>query len=89
MAQNEEQKNIPDSFKVVKTILHQGSLMPLAPIIQPIMWSYGDALHLYPHPDILVLADECEEYHYHVPVNGHKTTFHDAQVKLGNEDHAD
>jgi hypothetical protein len=50
------------------------------------MWSYGDALHMYPHPDFLVLADECEEYHYHIPVNGHKTTFHDAEKKIGNED---
>ena len=71
---------------MAKTILHQGSLLPLATIFQPIMWSYGDALHLYPHPDFLVLSDECEEYHYHIPVNGHKTTFHDAEQKIGNED---
>ena len=50
------------------------------------MWSYGDALHLYPHPDFLVLADECEDYYYQIPVNGHKTTFHDAGQKMGNED---
>ena len=59
--------------------------MPLAPIIQPIMWSYGDALHLTPHPDFLVLADECDDYTYTIPVNGHKTTYHDVS-KLGNED---
>ena len=73
---------------MAKTILHQGSLLPLATIVQPILWSYGDALHLYPHPDFLVLSDECEEYHYHIPVNGHKTTFHDADQKMGNEDQA-
>ena len=62
--------------------------MPLAPIVQPVMWSFGDAMHLYPHPDILVLADECEDYFYHIPVNGHETTFHDAQKKMGTEDKA-
>ena len=83
---SEEPKfDIPDTFRIAKTILHQGSLMPLAPIVQPIMWAYGDALHLYPHPDFLVLADECEDYHYHIPVNGHKTSYHDVS-KLGNED---
>ena len=54
----------PDSFKLAKTILHQGSLMPLAPILQPVMWSYGDCLHLHPHPDFLILADECEDFFY-------------------------
>jgi hypothetical protein len=52
--------------------------------VQPVLWSFGDSLSLYPHPDILILADECDEYHFNVPVNGHKTTFHDV-VKLGNE----
>lgn len=49
------------------------------------MWSYGDSLHLYPHPDFLVMADECEDYVYQIPVNGHKTTYHDI-TKLGNEE---
>lgn len=43
----------------------------MAPIIQPILWSYGDAMHLHPHPDYLILADECSEYNYEVPVNDH------------------
>ena len=80
-----ENTTAPDSFKVAKTILHQGSLMPLAPIVQPVLWPYGDTLHVYPHPDFLVLADECDDYHYTIPVNGHKTTFHDTTT-LGNED---
>ena len=42
-------------------------------------------MHLYPHPDFLIIADECDDYHYQVPVNGHKSTFHD-RVQLGNED---
>lgn len=75
----------PDSFRVAKTILHQGSLMPLATIVQPILWPYGDCLHLYPHPDFIVIADECDDYYYKVPVNGHKSTFHDV-TQLGNED---
>lgn len=77
--------NVPDSFKLAKTVLHQGSLMPLSPIVQPVLWPYGDCLHLYPHPDYLVLADECDDYYYTIPVNGHKTTHHDV-TKLGNED---
>jgi hypothetical protein len=28
-----EQIDTPDSFKVAKTVLHQGSLLPLAPIV--------------------------------------------------------
>ena len=63
--------------------------MPLASIVQPIMWSYGDCLHCYPHPDILVLADECEDYSYNVPVNGHKTTFEQTQSNLGTDKSSD
>lgn len=80
-----ENSNAPDTFKVAKTVLHQGTLMPLAPIVQPVLWPYGDTLHLYPHPDFLILADECEDYQYTIPVNGHKSTFHDTNT-LGNED---
>ena len=80
---------MPDTFKVAKTVLHQGSLMPLSNIVQPVMWSFADCLHLYPHPDMIVLADECvEDYHYKVPVNGHKSTFHDISF-IGNEDNSD
>ena len=82
--QDESVESVPDTFRVVKTILHQGSLMPIASINQPLIWSHADSLHLYPHPDFLVLADECEDYHYTVPVNGHKSTFHDVK-KIGNE----
>lgn len=49
------------------------------------MWPYGDCLHLYPHPDYLILADECDDFFYQIPVNGHKSTYHDVS-KLGNED---
>ena len=49
----------PDSRNIVNTVLKQASLMPLSPIIQPLLWSHADSLHLLPEPDILVLADEC------------------------------
>ena len=49
------------------------------------LWSYADSLHLHPHPDFLVLADEGKDYHYEVPVNGHQTSYQ-ADQKLGNED---
>lgn len=45
-------------------------------------------MHLYPHPDFLVIADECDDFCYQLPVNGHKSTFHDT-VKMGNEDNHD
>ena len=29
------------------------------------MWAYAmDTLSLTPHPDFLILADECSDYHY-------------------------
>ena len=30
-----------------------------------------DALNLVPHPDYLILADDCAEYHHEIQVNGH------------------
>ena len=30
-------------------------------------------MHLHPHPDFLILADECSEYYYEVPVNDFDT----------------
>lgn len=34
------------------------------------------------------MADECEDFFYQIPVNGHKTTYHDV-AKMGNEDQQD
>lgn len=52
----------PDSYKVAKTVLKQGFLLPLPQIVQPILWSYGvDTLSLSPEPDFLVLADDAED----------------------------
>ncbi len=32
--------------------------------MQPIIWSYNDSLSLTPHPDYLIIADECEDFSY-------------------------
>jgi hypothetical protein len=62
------QENYPtkdDSYKVAKTILRQGHLLPLPQIIQPVMWAYAtDVLNLTPSPDFLILADECQDYYH-------------------------
>jgi hypothetical protein len=51
---------VEDGYKVAKTILMQGMLMPLPQIVQPLIWSCAlDCLNLTPEPDFLVLADEC------------------------------
>ena len=42
--------------------------MPLSPVVQPVMWSHSDVLHLHPEPDYLVLADEFESYDLKVPI---------------------
>ena len=34
------------------------------------MWSYAmDCMNLTPEPDFLVLADECQDYHYQLPIS--------------------
>ncbi len=60
--------NTEDSYKIAKTLLHQGTLMPMPAIVQPIMWSYADALTLVPHPDYLILADEIQEYNHELQI---------------------
>jgi len=33
------------------------------------MWSYAmDCMNLTPEPDYLVLADECQDYYYQIPL---------------------
>ena len=32
------------------------------------MWSFGDSLNLVPHPDYLILADDCWDYYHKIPV---------------------
>jgi hypothetical protein len=44
--------------------------MPLPQVTQPVIWDYAvDAFNLTPHPDFLVLADECNDYHHKIPVD--------------------
>ena len=60
-----ETKEVTDTYRVAKTILHQGFLIPLPQIVQPVMWAYAmDTLSILPQPDFLVLADECGDYHH-------------------------
>lgn len=43
--------------KLVKTILDQGYLSPFHLSTRPILWDWASALHLYPLPTAMVLAD--------------------------------
>ncbi|KAL5890124.1 DNA-directed DNA polymerase epsilon, subunit B [Pyricularia oryzae] len=43
--------------KLVKTILDQGYLAPFRTAVRPVHWDHASALHLYPLPTALVLAD--------------------------------
>lgn len=62
--------SVPASYKVAKTILHQGFLTPLPQIVQPVAWAYAmDTLSIMPQPDFLILADECVDYHHSFDLN--------------------
>ena len=44
--------------------------MPLAQIIQPVLWSFAvDCLNITPEPDFLVLADEYDDYHHEINID--------------------
>lgn len=48
--------------------------MPLASIVQPVMWSYAaESLNLVPHPDYLILADDCADYYHKIPIDASPT----------------
>ncbi|EEP80833.1 predicted protein [Uncinocarpus reesii 1704] len=49
--------NISVSHKLVKSLLDQGHLSPFPTTVRPVMWDYATALHLYPLPTTLILAD--------------------------------
>ena len=58
-------EEVPETLKIARTILHQGCLVPLPQIVQPVLWAFAkDVLNLVPHPDFLVLADDCSDYHH-------------------------
>ncbi|KAL4578900.1 hypothetical protein LXL04_015031 [Taraxacum kok-saghyz] len=46
---------------LVATITHQSHLCPLPLTVQPIIWNYDHALHLYPTPHTIVLGDRSEQ----------------------------
>lgn len=50
------------SQQVVKTLIDQGTVSPLPVHVSPVYWEYDHALHLYPTPDVLVLADKFDAY---------------------------
>ena len=65
LGQNPDHQPVADTYKVSNTILKQGFLLPLPQIVQPVLWNYAvDCLNLTPEPDILVLADECQDFHH-------------------------
>lgn len=61
---NEEENNvkIPIEVHLSTSIIDQAHLSPLPAGIQPIYWSYDNALRLYPPPHNLIMADQCLPY---------------------------
>jgi len=49
---------------LVKTLLDQSHLCPLPLRVNPVYWQYDHALRLYPLPDVVVLADFYDQYHW-------------------------
>jgi hypothetical protein len=41
LANHPEITKVEDSYRLAKTILRQGSLLPLPQIVQPVMWAYA------------------------------------------------
>ncbi|KAL0269277.1 UNVERIFIED_CONTAM: hypothetical protein PYX00_007072 [Menopon gallinae] len=42
----------------VKTIISQGTLVPLSPNVCPVYWNFSHCLDIYPLPDLIVTADQ-------------------------------
>lgn len=53
--QNDDLDESTPHSRMMKTILHQGHLLPVANA--PIYWNYDHALRLYPLPDALIMGD--------------------------------
>ncbi|KAL1916903.1 uncharacterized protein VTP21DRAFT_5100 [Calcarisporiella thermophila] len=47
---------------LVKTLIDQSHLCPLPLHVRPTYWDYDHSLRLFPIPNLLVLADRCEQY---------------------------
>ncbi|OTB07009.1 hypothetical protein M426DRAFT_71953 [Hypoxylon sp. CI-4A] len=56
-AEPEVPHDVHTARKLVKTVLDQGYLVPFRHSIRPTHWDHAGALHLYPLPTALVLAD--------------------------------
>ena len=54
----------PMEKQLVSTIIEQAHLMPLPIDVKPTLWGHERALHLYPQPHLLVLADRYEPYQH-------------------------
>lgn len=52
------------SQHVVKTLLDESHLCPLPLSVRPIAWPLDHALHLYPLPDVVVLADHFAQFEH-------------------------
>jgi len=50
------------SNHLVRTLIDQSHLCPLPLTVRPIYWNYDHCLHLYPLPDVLILADRFTQY---------------------------
>lgn len=48
----------------MKTLLDQAHICPLPLHVNPVYWQYDHALRLYPLPDVIVLADFYDQYHW-------------------------
>lgn len=49
---------------LVRTVVDQGHLCPLPPSVQPVHWMYDHVMRLFPLPDVVILADSFESYHW-------------------------
>ncbi|WEW55605.1 DNA-directed DNA polymerase epsilon, subunit B [Emydomyces testavorans] len=56
LTETDELRNIA-ARKLVKSLLDQGHLSPFPTTVRPILWDHASALHLYPLPTSLILAD--------------------------------
>lgn len=49
---------------LVQTVLGQGHLCPLPPLVRPTYWTYEHAMRIYPLPDALILADSVDQFEW-------------------------
>lgn len=54
----------PVAKLLVQTLVDQAHLSPLVPTTRPVYPSFDPALRLFPLPDVLVLADRYDQFHY-------------------------